>query len=75
MIRSWPKRPRIRLSDAAYAHLREQIFDRDGWRCQKCGSSSNLEVHHRQFRSQSGHDAEDNLITLCARCHAEIHSD
>src|ERR1700692_4169739 len=25
----------------------------------------NLEVHHRQFRSHSGHDSEENLITLC----------
>jgi 5-methylcytosine-specific restriction endonuclease McrA len=31
---------------------------------------SNLEVHHREFRSQSGDDSEQNLITLCSACHA-----
>ncbi len=34
---------------------------------------SNLEVHHQAFRSQSGDDSEENLITLCAGCHADIH--
>ena len=34
---------------------------------------SNLEVHHREFRSQSGDDAEQNLVTLCAACHSIVH--
>src|SRR5580704_6246513 len=41
---------------------------RDAWRCQSCGTMSNLEVHHKEFRSQSGHDREENLITLCTTC-------
>ncbi len=73
-MRSWPKRTRIRLSAEVYSAVRRQIFERDGWRCQICGSFSNLEVHHQQFRSQSGPDADDNLITLCSRCHSEIHA-
>lgn len=73
MIQSWPKRARTRLNVAAFARLHRQILARDGWRCQACGSSQNLQIHHKKFRSQSGHDSEDNLITLCARCHAETH--
>jgi len=34
---------------------------------------ANLEVHHEQFRSQSGADSEQNLITLCRECHADVH--
>jgi 5-methylcytosine-specific restriction endonuclease McrA len=34
---------------------------------------SNLEVHHKQFRSRSGHDSEETLITLCAKCRANVH--
>jgi hypothetical protein len=40
---------------------------------QSCGAMSNLEVHHKQFRSHSGHDSEENLITLCVGCHAKMH--
>jgi 5-methylcytosine-specific restriction endonuclease McrA len=68
-----PRRPRLRLDAATYERLREQVLRRDGWRCQACGTMSNLEVHHKQFRSHSGHDSEENLITLCVGCHEEMH--
>jgi ATP-dependent DNA helicase RecQ len=64
---------RVRLEPASYKSLRQQVLYRDGWRCQSCGSMSNLEVHHKQFASHSGSDSKSNLITLCARCHASTH--
>jgi ATP-dependent DNA helicase RecQ len=64
----------LRLESIQYEKLRQQILRRDGWRCQSCGAMSNLEVHHREFRSHSGADTEENLITLCARCHGALHS-
>src|SRR5262249_52393104 len=45
-----------------YQELRNQRVRRHGWRCQLCGSMTNLEVHHQQFRSHSGEDTEQNLI-------------
>jgi len=68
-----PKRPPVRLELPLYDLLRHQVLQRDGWRCQACGSMSNLEVHHKEFRSQSGDDCEQNLITLCSACHAAVH--
>ena len=65
--------PRLKLDSIAYANLRQQVLRRDGWRCQSCGTISNLEVHHKQFRSHSGRDSEENLITLCTQCHAGMH--
>jgi 5-methylcytosine-specific restriction endonuclease McrA len=67
------KLPRLRLDPELYGQLRNLVLLRDGWRCQACGSMSNLEVHHKEFRSQSGNDSEENLITLCTRCHSSIH--
>jgi 5-methylcytosine-specific restriction endonuclease McrA len=72
MIR--PKADGLRLDPLSYETLRQQILRRDGWRCQSCGVMSNLEVHHREFRSHSGADSEENLITLCVACHAAVHS-
>jgi 5-methylcytosine-specific restriction endonuclease McrA len=68
-----PRRPRLHLVPAEYESLRQQVLRRDGWRCQTCGTMSDLEVHHREFRSHSGDDSEENLITLCTQCHARIH--
>ena len=39
-----------RLDPVSYETLRLQVLRRDGWRCQSCGTMSNLEVHHKQFR-------------------------
>ncbi len=68
-----PKHGRVRLNPELYEELHKQVLRRDGWRCQSCGTMSNLEVHHKEFRSQSGDDSEENLITLCAVCHDIVH--
>ena len=57
----------------SYRELHRQVLERDGWRCQICGTMQNLQVHHLKFRSQSGSDEEQNLITLCAECHEQVH--
>jgi len=68
-----PKRALLRLDPDQYDNLRHQVLRRDGWRCQSCGARSNLEVHHQEFRSHSGDDSEQNLITLCAVCNDIVH--
>jgi len=67
------KRPRIKLAAEAYERVRLQVLTRDGWKCQNCGSSRNLQVHHQIFRSHVGDDSELNLITLCNSCHSNEH--
>jgi 5-methylcytosine-specific restriction endonuclease McrA len=68
-----PKNPRLRLTPELYEDVRQQVLRRDGWRCQNCGTMSNLEVHHKEFRSHASDDSGENLITLCVRCHADLH--
>jgi 5-methylcytosine-specific restriction endonuclease McrA len=73
MNRVRPKLAPLRLDPRQYDNIRNQVLRRDGWRCQLCGTMANLEVHHKEFRSQSGADSEENLITLCATCHTGVH--
>ena len=73
MVHLRQKRPRLKLSLKEYNLLRKKVLDRDGWRCQVCGSSTDLHVHHLVRRSRLGDDAFDNLITLCATCHQDEH--
>jgi 5-methylcytosine-specific restriction endonuclease McrA len=56
-----------------YRRLHRHILQRDGWRCQLCGSSEHLQVHHIVPRGHSGDDVEEDLITVCWRCHRRIH--
>ena len=67
------KRPRIRATPRPYALLRREVLERDGWRCQQCGSPRNLDIHHVKRRSALGDDADANLITLCRKCHQMLH--
>lgn len=57
---------------------RELTIFRDKRKCQVCGSSENLHVHHIDKRG-IGHPhpnhSLDNLITLCRTCHAGVHWD
>lgn len=71
---SFAEIPRLRLHADSYQQLRLQVLERDGWRCQLCGSMINLEVHHAQLRSHQGADRHENLITLCAECHKLSHA-
>ena len=67
------RKPRLRLNPDAYRKLRTNVLERDGWRCQSCGTSENLQVHHIRSRSALGDDTADNLVTLCADCHDRLH--
>ena len=64
---------RIKLGIRAYRRIMKRVLERDDWRCQRCGSLENLQIHHQTKRSQLGNDALANLVTLCARCHVEEH--
>jgi len=67
------RKPRLRLNPDSYRKLRTEVLERDGWRCQNCGTTKRLQVHHLRSRSELGDDAAENLITLCADCHAQFH--
>lgn len=50
------------------------VRDRDGWRCQRCGTRPatrrGLHCAHIVSRTYSNtRTAEDNALALCARCH------
>jgi hypothetical protein len=60
---------RIKLGKQIYRRLMKRVLDRDGWRCQKCGSLENLQIHHKIKRSQQGNDSLDNLVTVCLLPH------
>ena len=52
---------------------RKQVYRRDGYRCALCDSTKYLQVHHCIKRSRGGTNSIQNLICLCADCHALAH--
>ena len=60
--------------DEIYLSNRFQAFERDGWRCTRCGSQDNLHAHHVEPVPKGAFDPMvvhrvENLQTLCADCH------
>lgn len=48
--------------------LRDQVFERDGYKCLKCGSVRLLQADHVFPESKGGETSFENLQTLCKRC-------
>ena len=51
--------------------LRFAIYQRDNYRCKKCGSTENLEIDHIIPISRGGKSTYSNLQTLCHKCNKE----
>lgn len=50
--------------------LRETVFNRDGRKCLRCGSTNDLTVDHIFPRSSGGTHLLTNLRTLCRKCNS-----
>ena len=63
------------IPDYEGRNFREKVLWRDGYKCQrpKCKSKDRLQAHHIVLRSQGGSDTPSNGITLCQKCHEQLH--
>lgn len=54
---------------------REKALQRDKYECQMCNNKTQLVVHHKDCSGQSDNPNNelDNLITLCRKCHINLH--
>ena len=58
-----------------YKEWRRKVYKRDNFQCQVCDSNERLEAHHIKPRSEYPELILDidNGITLCKKCHKEVH--
>ena len=63
-----------KLKDPRWQKKRLEIFERDGWKCRRCGAEDQtLAVHHVKYVKDAepwDYQGED-LLTLCENCHQE----
>lgn len=68
-------------ASAKWKRIRNYILIRDQYKCQRCGDTGFLEVHHKIHLSPDNiHDPkialdEKNLVTLCRDCHFKVHEE
>lgn len=72
---------------AEWHRIRRQIYKRDRYRCQICGvkcvpkrdatdknSYRIIQCHHKDPYKRSKNNNASNLVTLCLRCHRNVHN-
>lgn len=69
---------RLRLKTASIERIwrtpavnRREIFKRDKYQCQYCGSRQNLTLDHLIPRCRGGSHSWDNLVTACQPCNGK----
>lgn len=50
---------------------RQNIFKRDNFQCQYCGTKKDLTLDHLIPRARGGTHAWENLVTACKKCNAK----
>ena len=51
--------------------VKDRVWERDGGRCIICGSPYAMPNSHFIRRSQGGLGIEENIVTMCQRCHSD----
>ena len=64
-------KPPARIRDPLL--LKQFRLEHIGEPCMRCELRPGTQAHHLAFKSQSGHDAEENLLWVCIHCHLDLH--
>ena len=59
------------LKSPKWNKKRYKVFERDNFKCQKCGKRG-TQAHHLNYKN-IGNEKLDDLITLCNKCHKKEH--
>lgn len=71
---TWMKRLEAYWRSAEWKRKRQQRLEIDKHRCRICGATEKLTVHHlpQSYELIPNESIEDDLVTVCRRCHDEI---
>lgn len=67
-------RNHVKLDWRRWQQTRKAAFERDGYRCTRCGRAGRLEAHHDPPLPSGGDPYDVNGISsLCRSCHIDVH--
>ncbi len=61
------------LNSKEWRDLRARVWERDGYKCTKCGRKSHLQGHHVRYGKDIRKVDMKWVITLCKPCHEALH--
>lgn len=60
--------------DGISEEVKRYCYERDKYKCRKCGREEDLTLHHVVYRSLGGSHTPSNLVLVCLKCHQRIHN-
>jgi 5-methylcytosine-specific restriction endonuclease McrA len=60
------------LGSNEWSSIRRRVLARDSHRCQQCGATSVLQIHHLTYERR-GRELLSELTVLCDNCHTRAH--
>lgn len=60
------------LQSPQWRNKRQELFNERGKKCEHCGATTQIHVHHIHYRNLGNEKLED-LMVLCKSCHEEEH--
>lgn len=60
------------LTSAHWKEFRAAVLLERGRKCEQCGGTSRIQVHHLTYK-RCGNERPDDVVVLCRSCHEEIH--
>lgn len=61
------------LKSEHWVEIRRQRKRLDNHRCYLCGCQKYLNVHHLKYDNLGNENVEEDLVTLCKKCHSMLH--
>lgn len=61
------------IRSPAWNAKRKQRLEIDNHKCQMCGTSEELQIHHITYDRLGNEDIHKDIVTLCKSCHRDIH--
>ncbi len=61
------------ISSPEWKERRRRLVDVIGHKCQRCGSTVALQVHHTHYRTL-GHERPSDVVVVCEQCHDQRHN-
>lgn len=60
------------LNSPRWQAIRKRLYREYDYKCDRCGSSKNIQVHHLTYENL-GEEKDEDLVVLCQKCHSELH--
>jgi len=72
-INKWKKKYKKYLLSKEWNDIKIDLFEFRGKKCERCGSTNQIQVHHLTYKNVFNEEPED-LEILCKVCHKEEHN-